>query len=1020
MSDGKKEIKRLRRVGIETQNITAVSEFMNTTAMGLEMIDDTKQEIAASPVMMKMKELPDIPADAPTEDEVIKGHEEVGLELAPGSKKHPKRVSRAAEKRTVQRDMVTKREDFDKKAAPELPKTYDEKKKSYERIAAFDLAKVFFQEKGKSAYDILYKHYDEIKDELSHIPEYELVIGEKLTALNAGAPDDALIEAQANLKALYDLRAYYAVYERIMQNKYYALLPHDEMHSLSFNELRKRLAKLYAADPNDRNGELIDYYQNLIRLKEIGLSDMESVNERKEEYKSLFKHEKPEEEKRDPGKTIKEIAGMYAEILDHYTNDKTLVTGDSVKVYKQKFFDTFKKDIDNFAALADKKDKNVLKLLNEYAVYVNGDFKDKTDALHDLILKEKPKDEDTIVRKKQDADKLSFTDAQKEGMRRVQAYLIKRGVKKKEFSFVNNLLEAPEEQQMLVFYLVENGKEESASLSEYYSALYNYQPDYKKIEGKTLQTFSKAMRSAMISAPVLDKLIELEKNVHKAAKTVKDNDKLDNGKEDEVLRKKEGLVTAIKERGAILHFLYRNAGMHEDMPPDMAADPMLRQRLFSEYREIRKLINDLVELSKTSPLEKDQNKNHLIEKEDYEQHGIDGKTAENPDDDSSEFFDKASNYYGKFNEWVIGDGLGYVSGGLSAAGDYVKPMTSTSTFGFISSGIGGLTALFGAVGVALTVAGLVKDNTLSTPDAVAQWIDVTGDTGNLIGGTVTSIATLGSAIANIGEAAAEGGKWLGDAADALWATGSVGDIVTMVGGGICVVAGTVKMVSSGIQAGRLISTGVDIHRAKKTLKTKDQNNLTRDERLVKQFLNHQTNEAIRKGVSSGVGIVTGTMGIIAGGLAMTGYLAPIGALVGVGALTLEIANKVTQYFIKRKQKKIMVDDFLNLDQAVENVLDTHPEKEKLKKYKKSKLEDLVREELLSSMGFSSWKTCYKYICTQIAQTMYGKVFLEDPRPADRDMYLNAMKSLGLKIKEPKVQGDEPKPTIDAMVSKLMA
>ena len=56
----------------------------------------------------------------------------------------------------------------------------------------------------------------------------------------------------------------------------------------------------------------------------------------------------------------------------------------------------------------------------------------------------------------------------------------------------------------------------------------------------------------------------------------------------------------------------------------------------------------------------------------------------------------------------------------------------------------------------------------------------------------------------------------------------------------------------------------------------------------------------------------------------------------------------------------------------------------------------------------------------MAQTMYEKVFLEDPRPADRDMYLNAMKSLGLKIKEPNVQGDEPKPTIDAMVSKMMA
>ena len=41
-------------------------------------------------------------------------------------------------------------------------------------------------------------------------------------------------------------------------------------------------------------------------------------------------------------------------------------------------------------------------------------------------------------------------------------------------------------------------------------------------------------------------------------------------------------------------------------------------------------------------------------------------------------------------------------------------------------------------------------------------------------------------------------------------------------------------------------------------------------------------------------------------------------------------------------------------------------------------------------------------------------------PADRDMYFDAMKSLGLKIVEPAVQGQEAKPSVETMVTKMMS
>ena len=71
------------------------------------------------------------------------------------------------------------------------------------------------------------------------------------------------------------------------------------------------------------------------------------------------------------------------------------------------------------------------------------------------------------------------------------------------------------------------------------------------------------------------------------------------------------------------------------------------------------------------------------------------------------------------------------------------------------------------------------------------------------------------------------------------------------------------------------------------------------------------------------------------------------------------------------------------------------------------------------MGFSSYHECFRHLCQGYAATLYNKVFVENPQPADRAMYLDAMKSLGLKVKEPATQGDEPQPSINAIITKMM-
>ena len=130
-------------------------------------------------------------------------------------------------------------------------------------------------------------------------------------------------------------------------------------------------------------------------------------------------------------------------------------------------------------------------------------------------------------------------------------------------------------------------------------------------------------------------------------------------------------------------------------------------------------------------------------------------------------------------------------------------------------------------------------------------------------------------------------------------------------------------------------------------------------------------------------------------------------------------SKIISWKAKKSHWKDRVDDLLGVDNLVAEALAHHPNAAKLKDVDKKKLRVKMREEALAMLGFSSYEECFRHICTEYAELLYNKVFIENPPPADREMYLDAMKSLGLKFREPKVQGERPKPSIAAMVSKMM-
>jgi len=1008
--------RKLRKVNIETGSVSAVSDSLFLSDTNPELIQNLTQNID-NPIMQKMRELPDIPAEPPINEDISRGYAEVGFKISTNSLKKKKRLQKSAdlwEKQVILSDM---KKEFNLKEKPLPPADEMEKDWCFREFSELDLDFFLNFEKGQTSCDHLFKHYEEIKDILFRYPAYEAVVTERYDlASSMGEPSSELKDAIAKLKTLHDIKDHYDLVEMIMRNKYYSLITDEKIYELSYEELMTRLSELYRIEGEQRNTGLIDFYQNLIRLKEIGLSDKTSVKERLDEYKYIPDRKKTEEKKADPKKQLKKLVNLYSEMVEHAEKDKTLITKTSLKVYKDRFFIIHSEDINDYLSLFNEKDRKNGKIklfLNDYDRFLNNDFYDRTDTLHVDIRKELPDYEGGIKRKKADALTIRFSEEQKEGLRRVQAYVLERGINKGKYAFMHSLLEAPEEQQMLVFYLVENDREECVSLPECYSALYNYVPDISKFKDKSFAGFSKAIRSSMQSVPVMDKLIELENDIITGDKTVENNETLDTNIPEQLEQKKNGLINAIRERGALLILLYRSSGLHPDMPPDMAADPVLRKRMFQEYKKISELIRSLLRLYPAAE----------IRKQEYEQELQLQKNAVQNEDIGNEIAGSSSGALDFMQEYVLGEGVGIFGGGLSAAGGLAGRLGVSASLNFASFGVGGITSLLGAIGIVLNIVNTAGNKTLSTADEVARWIDITGDIINVSGGATISVSSMISTIGVVGQMASESTKWIGSTADTLKSVGGTAGTVSAVGGALCIGAGTIKIAASGIQAVRGLSTVNDVHKAKKTLAKKDAGKLTADEKIVSQFLKHQSAEGKIAAVSAGVGITTGLIGITGGVLAIlgtvTGALAIAGAAVGLGAVGLEIANKVISHRGKKANKKKAVDTFLNLDDTVSAVRKKHIGNEKSKEYSDSRLRELVREELLAELGFSSWKECYRHICVRYAEILYRKVFIEDTMPDDREMYLNALKSLGMKVRMPKAEGDKPKPTIGEMVSKLM-
>ena len=148
---------------------------------------------------------------------------------------------------------------------------------------------------------------------------------------------------------------------------------------------------------------------------------------------------------------------------------------------------------------------------------------------------------------------------------------------------------------------------------------------------------------------------------------------------------------------------------------------------------------------------------------------------------------------------------------------------------------------------------------------------------------------------------------------------------------------------------------------------------------------------------------------------MTGFLAPIGAIIGLTSLAGDIFGKIFSKCARNRDRRKTVDERLNIDALVTQVrtANNHPLHDKIARMTDSKLKDAVRQEALAAMGYASYHDCYRDTCVESAELLYRKVFA-NPRPADWQMYRDSMSSLGIRIDE-----EKKRPTIEEMVTKLM-
>ncbi|MCR5000442.1 MAG: hypothetical protein K6A71_01450 [Lachnospiraceae bacterium] len=1005
----------LRRTTAKGQEISSVSETMTTASMSVRSVEDQARDAAfsniKSPVMRKLSGAAvTVPQTAPTVLEMETAYNDVELKMSSNSIKRKKKAEQAGKRFDQQRELLTK-------AAPVKQPLADNAAVAA-KLKALDISGLMHQDSGKSGYERLLAKYQEIMQELDYIDDYEAYVqgrlDNELPGLQNGDPGiEEIRKEQAKLKTLYDIRAYYDVLQSLLKNKYYSLLPQDEMEKLSYVELRKRLYKLYE-DGDPSKADLISYYQDLIRLKMLDLSkEGNAVLREKQYYDELDPAPRVKEDKRKPAEVMKKMGKLYEKLEEYTISAKHLCDAGTIEMYKKKFLETYLDDFNKFSAdpRVDLTRPPLNRLNAAFRDYLQpgGAALSTQDTLHQIVLSVKPKFDDEIKRSADTTPGIHLTPEQMSGIHELGAYVLQMGIEKNRIPFVNNLLQAPPDQQLLMFYIMECGLQSISLDASFFTALNNYRPNIEIFRYQaSFENLSRAMRKAIKLKPELEAFGRFQTEISQVDQMVEyDRDQNDpRGLHRTFDDKKLSVIQAMAGRGRLLRMLYRNAGLHEDMPVDMISDLSLRKRIIDEYKKIGELctrLRDIVDAENAA----NPGNAPADPQPDYDSQSLRSGRAEIPEAEIVPgSFDIAKEGMDYLKDYVVDDAYGTVNNLINAitkgSPGYLNSVTGT---------ISGITGIIGAVGLIMNTISFGKSyDDLTAADA---WVQGVWLGGSLIETTGSFLYSAGSITDLVGNTM----KSLSGTADLGKEILSHSANLSAAAGAFAIGAGVIKMGVSGAQLVRAGLSDNEVNRSRlelnNTLAQKRINGdpITEDEDRLERFLMHQQREVNIQEASAGVGIVTGAMAAVAGGLMLGTVTAPAGAILGIVTMGVDVITRISCWSARKHNKRVTVDEYLHLDDAVNAVKSRHAD-QRIRNKKESELKDMVREEMLAMMGFASNDDCFRFICEQMAETLYKKAVL-DPNP--EQMYSDALNSMSMHVDRSK-----NKPSYQAIFTKLMS
>ena len=755
----------------------------------------------------------------------------------------------------------------------------------------------------------------------------------------------------------------------LISNKYYALLPKDASSKLSREEIINRLARLYAEEPANRKAELISFYENLVRLKDIEASTKEAPAE-------------PAPVQNAPAITAEERSG----------NEKVFA-------------------------------KNVK--------YLSLGAKDQADYTRRLdlmtkIMKHGNNPADDFLK----TSSIQISPEQKEGIRQCLSWMYRNSCKTShsKLAFVDKLASSAPEKILLALYLVEKGKQDAPASDDFYKATHGYVPNFATFKGRLVASRFKIWKrigrnsqddvvnwSALGSAVrfatgegAAEAPTDIDNFINYSTAITALNTQVANAG-DNALLKRESLVHLLEQKGNLILTYYRSAGLNPDMPLDMLPNVNMRAEVTTLLQEISDGVQQIHDLTANLP-------------EDQQAPGLNLNYSDVANDQKAQIKDPDSPLAifslldTAMNPLKVA-GMGTTAMGIAKEHiDEVSNLMKTVGYNGAALTVGGVTGIIGLILALKSVVGVAKSGSgLSFADHLAQGLQVSGGLVNSLGsGTVTG-AKIVNAIKGVEETASTvKAPWYGSTtvktAGESFETATGG--IQFVAGCVAIAAGTVMTVAGGIQLGRVNSSRNDLRNVNRALVAKH-GELSPEQKKLRNFLSHQNRSLNDQEDSACVQTITGALTLIGGMLTTTGILAPIGGAISILSAAGNLVFGLYQSRYKKKKTiKATVDENLKItDSAVRNAKQANPG---LAAFKNDEVRDIIRQEAMGVLGFANYKQCFAHYMKEYAVMLYENVMEKTQNNPDRQMYVDALKSLGMHMDIQK-----KKPGAAAIYAKLM-